>query len=1130
MDLLLEQKNHDAGKVTTLVSLLRKRVQEMGDRTAYQFLKEGEQGTDTITFDNLEYEARTIAARLQRTGDPGDRVLLAFPPGLDFIAALFGTFYAGMIAVPVNVPRPNKSLSRLQSIVKDSNASRILAISSVLERLDRQMEIQSQAGLLEYIATDTIQEKNPDAWKEPSIFPDSLALLQYTSGSTGTPKGVMVSHGNLLHNLGFTHRFFGNSRNTRLVNWLPHFHDMGLISVIQPVFGGFPMVLMSPVHFVQKPVRWLRAISRFKATTSGGPNFAYDLCVQKITPEQMEGLDLSTWERAFNGAEPVRIETLDRFSHVFGPVGFCKKAFYPCYGMAESTLMITGATRTKEPGKLTIDTQALEINRIVPVLKAKDNGRCLISCGSTSPDQKLLIVDPEKRIPCASNSIGEIWISGPSVAKGYWNQAENTEYTFHAKLSNTGEGPFLRTGDLGFVRDGELFVTGRLKDLIIIRGLNHYPQDIESTVGKSHIALKSDASAAFSIDVKGEERLIIVQEVERVHIRNLDIEKVSRAIRKAVSKEHELQVYAISLIKPFSIPKTSSGKIQRRVCKSEFLNNTLKIVAQRIGYAHDEETDRIDTQLLSLDEILNIPDPGNRVRNLENYFRNEVAKVLKVPIISIDSRSPLNELGLDSLLAVELKTRLEAGGSVSLSEEALFQGASIHDIVGHINYQIVGKNTGHPYRHISPNDAEFTQNEENAAKHVDTLNLDDIPEKFFQFEAYPEYLNLQNKFREMQSKNLENPFFKAFEGVNSHTARFQGRNYINFSSYNYLGLCGHPLVSKAAKEAIENYGTSVSASRVASGERPLHRKLERALADLMGTEDAIAYVGGHATNVTTVGHLFGRNDLIAHDSLIHNSILQGCTLSGASQLPFAHNDWQSLDNILHEYRNRFHRVLIVIEGIYSMDGDIPDLPKFIEIKKRHKTFLMVDEAHSIGVLGKTGKGIREHFDVDPNDVDLWMGTLSKSFAGCGGYIAARHSVVEYLKYTAPGFVYSVGMSPPNTAAALAAVELLKKEPERIKRLRERIEYFLEIAREKGLKTLTGKESPVIPLIIGNSLTTMKVSQALFSRGVNVQPMVYPAVPEKSARLRFFLNCTHTKEQIRTSLDLLERELKKNLEK
>ena len=290
MDLLLEQKKHNAGKITTLVSLLRKRVQEMGDHTAYQFLKEGEQETDAITFGNLEHEARTIAARLQRTGNSGDRVLLAFPPGLDFIAALFGTFYAGMIAVPVNLPRPNKSLSRLQSIVKDSNASRILTISSVKERLDRQMEIQSQTGLLEFIATNTIQDKNPEAWKEPSISPDSLALLQYTSGSTGTPKGVMVSHGNLLHNLDFTHRLFGNSIDTRPVNWLPHFHDMGLISVIQPVFGGFSMVLMSPVHFVQKPVRWLMAISRFNATTSGGPNFAYDLCVQKITQDCHPGL------------------------------------------------------------------------------------------------------------------------------------------------------------------------------------------------------------------------------------------------------------------------------------------------------------------------------------------------------------------------------------------------------------------------------------------------------------------------------------------------------------------------------------------------------------------------------------------------------------------------------------------------------------------------------------------------------------------------------------------------------------------------------------------------------------------------------------------------------------------------
>jgi 8-amino-7-oxononanoate synthase len=323
---------------------------------------------------------------------------------------------------------------------------------------------------------------------------------------------------------------------------------------------------------------------------------------------------------------------------------------------------------------------------------------------------------------------------------------------------------------------------------------------------------------------------------------------------------------------------------------------------------------------------------------------------------------------------------------------------------------------------------------------------------------------------------------------------------------------------------VERYGTSVSASRLVSGEKPLHGELERALAEMIGTDDAIVFVGGHATNESVVGHLVGPGDLVLHDALAHNSLLQGAKLSGARRRSFPHNDADALDRLLRELRGQFRRVLVLIESVYSMDGDIADLPRFVEIKQRHKALLMVDEAHSIGVLGATGRGIAQHFDLDPCDVDLWMGTLSKALGSCGGYIAGSRALVEYLKYTAPGFVYSVGMSPANAAAALEAIRVLREEPQRVRTLRQRSELFLRLARQQGLNTGTSAGTPIVPVILGNSLMCLQLSRAMFRRGVNVQPILYPAVDERSARLRFFITCCHSEQQIRDTVQALGEEL------
>lgn len=396
-----------------------------------------------------------------------------------------------------------------------------------------------------------------------------------------------------------------------------------------------------------------------------------------------------------------------------------------------------------------------------------------------------------------------------------------------------------------------------------------------------------------------------------------------------------------------------------------------------------------------------------------------------------------------------------------------------------------------------------------------------VPERFTRFDAHPGYQQLTMLRQGAEQLGLKDPFFQLHEGVAGATSVINGHTCINFASYNYLGYSGDPRVVQAASEAAALYGTSVSASRVVSGERPIHGKLEEAIASTYGVEDAVAFVSGHATNVSTLGYLLGPKDLVLHDEYIHNSSLVGAQLSGAKRMSFDHNDPDALDNLLSRHRHQFERVLVVIEGLYSMDGDIPDLPRFIALKKRHQVWLMVDEAHSFGVLGDTGFGLREHFAIDPTDVDIWMGTMSKTLSGCGGYIAGNKALVETLRYFAPGFLYSVGMPAQVAAPSLKVLELMPQETERVTKLQAISRYFLEQAQARGMDTGHSIGSAVVPLIVGNSPIAAHLSNALLEQHINVQPILYPAVPEKSARLRFFLSCEHTKDHIDETLDAVE---------
>ncbi|MBN1995564.1 MAG: AMP-binding protein [Anaerolineae bacterium] len=668
----------------TLLNLLRWRANHQSHQRAYTFLVDGEIEAVHLTYANLERQARAIGAWLQQKNAAGQPILLLYSPGLDFIAALFACFYAGAIAVPAYPPPLNRNSARLAAIMANTQAKIFLTTTAMLTQIQRQMAEIPAVKDLSWLTTDTWPVEMADTWAEVNPKADTLALLQYTSGSTATPKGVMVTHGNIIQNLDRVVQTAGfePDRHREGVSWLPPYHDLGLIGfVFLGIYSGRPFTLMSPLAFIQKPLRWLQAISRLRASYSAGPNFAYNLCVDKITPEQRAELDLSCWKIAIVGADPICCETLERFAHTFAPYGFRQQAFYPSYGLAEATLVVSGGLQSALPVTCTVQAEALKNRRVIITSPKETDSQTLVGCGRSLVGQNVLIVDPQTLRPCPPDQIGEIWVAGPSVARGYWRQPEETQHTFQARLAG-GNGQFLRTGDLGFVQEGELFITGRLKDLIIIRGCNYYPQDIEKIVKASHPALGPRGGAAFSVEIDHQEQLVIVWEVERRH-RSVDVNSVAEAVRGAVAQTFELETYAVVLLKPGHLPKTTSGKIQRYQCRKQFLENTLPVIGINI---QPQQKNLPQAKTLTGDTV---DHPGHQQlqQQLEEQVRTQLAEFLKVPPDQIDWQRSIQTLGLGSLHATAVKYHLEENFGIALSPEMFFEDITLGQFVSKIASQ-----------------------------------------------------------------------------------------------------------------------------------------------------------------------------------------------------------------------------------------------------------------------------------------------------------------------------------------------------------------------------------------------------------------------------------------------------------
>jgi acyl transferase domain-containing protein/acyl-CoA synthetase (AMP-forming)/AMP-acid ligase II len=646
-----------------------------------------------LSYLDLDRRARCIGSYLRSQFEPGQRALLLFPPGLDFICAFYGCLYSGLIAVPCNLPKRNRPDVRVRSLIRDCTPVIVLSTSDVLADSAKQIIEVSELPDLPWVGVDDLTVSPAEAWRPYSAEASSIAFLQYTSGSTGDPKGVVVSHGNLLGNirdlaLGFEHR-----TGDVMVSWLPVFHDLGLIyGTLLPLCVGFPSYLMAPAAFLQQPARWLDAITRFKATHTAAPNFAYDLCLHSIPAERRSDFDLSSLRSALNAAEPIRSATITQFQNSFAAARLQPHVVRPGYGLAEMTLKVSTSPLRTPFTVVQADSKALSDGAIQPSSENHTElSTALVGCGFSHVGTPIVIADTETRTVLSENCVGEVWVGGPSVAQGYWERPELSESTFRAKLSDQPEaGAFLRTGDLGFLRDGELFICGRIKELIIIRGANYHPQDIELTAQKAHHSLRPNAGAAFSVVGDEGELLLLLQEVERSQLRKIEIEQVARVVSSAIAQEHHLRLHRLILVKPRGVPVTSSGKIQRGIAKRDFLNGTLEDVVAEWCVNGSEGKVTIAVPGLwapavpkpqTTDGSLQDETPRPASRELEQELQRFCADRLHLPVAELEPTRPLTEYGMDSLLAVEIAGHIEQRLGVPVDVGVAYEHTTIRSLV-----------------------------------------------------------------------------------------------------------------------------------------------------------------------------------------------------------------------------------------------------------------------------------------------------------------------------------------------------------------------------------------------------------------------------------------------------------------
>jgi acyl carrier protein len=1079
----------------TLIDLLRYRAGHQSERRAYTFLADREEAECSVNYEELDRRARDVAARLQTLGvTSGERVLLLYPPGLEYVAAFLGCLYAGVVAVPAYPPRLNRPIDRLQGIAADSKATVALTTTGILSNLERRLAHAPEMKTLRWLSTDG-GEGVAGGGRRPEAGANTLAFLQYTSGSTAAPKGVMVTHGNLLHNLAMIYHGLGHTADSQMVSWLPPYHDMGLIvGVLQPLYGGFPAALMPPISFLQRPIGWLRSISRLGADSAGAPNFAYDLCARKISLEELSTLDLSNWTKAFNAAEPIRRETLERFADTFAPCGFRWEAFHPAYGLAEATVFVSGRTKTDPLVVLPVEGAGLKSDRVVAASSTEGKGvRTLVGCGRTLADQKIVVVDPDSLTLCPPERVGEVWVSGASVAQGYWGKAEETANTFRARLADTGDGPFLRTGDLGFLHQGELFVTGRLKDLIIIRGRNHYPQDIEQTAEQSHVALRPGGCAAFSVEADEGNRLVIVQELERPYMRSADADEVIAAVRRAVAEHHELEIHAVALVRTGSIPKTSSGKIQRRATRTAYVEGTLPVVAS------DVLPNGIDGQEARVATVdLNAPtaslDEADRVLSVVGRFIRRRGR--SQPARLFDSLQ--EDLGLDSLAIAELLIEVETAFEIQLGDSIIAELRMVQDICAVVRNarQTIVRESSEPDGLI-------------ASKPVGLVGLQD--------QIFRQIPQLGVVVSEQDGRNV----------------KIGGRWYSDFASANYLGLDLNPEVLASIIDAIGRWGAHPSWTRAVASPQ-IYEDLEQEIARFIGVPDVLVFPTITLLHSGVLPVLAGTDGVILLDRAAHTSMQEAAQLAksrGTAVDWFDHNDPYDLERRLELHRER-PRKITAVDGVYSMSGDYPPLPEFARLARKHGARVYVDDAHGFGVIGESptpdnpygnrGNGIVRHFGLRYGEEIVYVGGMSKAFSSMAAFVSCANEAEKRQLAMASTAVFSGPSPTASLASALAGLRISQGDEgsDIRRRLLSLTRELVAGARALGFAVDNNEMFPLVSVKIGYVPEVVKACKVLWERGILITPALFPAVPIDRGALRFTVTAANTEEQVRLALEAL----------